>query len=502
MLCQKMLLAVPRSLTIQASLMLCLCVAGCAINQNDAGRLPLFMESGLSKDAKPHSWNEDSKMPATANAMLGAPIAREGQFPEGILTATNSQDETSTSAQEITLDQAIAECLSVDPRLQAAAEVINQARADLMTSSLLPNPTLTADAILFGFHRFTPTAQGGPPQTDFIVGFPVDWFVFGKRAAAMASSRLGVAVSEADFADQVRQRVLKAITAYYDVLETRELLKVAKDNYVNLQTVEKMTLDRFKVGGIATIEVDRIRLAVFDAQREVRRSETALVAAKATLQALIGRRESSKGFNVEGALDVATPANPLASNDAFALAEKNRPDIISLKRQIDKADADIRVERRKAYPQITPSFGLTQQYQQQIGFPNATTYDVLVNVSLPIFDRNQGNIRKADSVLAQTRFSLEAQLNDLRSEVEQAAQDFSTAHANVVSVDAKQLKTAEGVRDRVAASYKVGGRSLLEVLDAQRAYRDTLKLYVSGQANYWRSLHRLNGAIGKQVINR
>ena len=37
-----------------------------------------------------------------------------------------------------------------------------------------------------------------------------------------------------------------------------------------------------------------------------------------------------------------------------------------------------------------------------------------VNVGLPLFDRNQGNIARAGSVLSQSRFNLEAQLVQLR----------------------------------------------------------------------------------------
>ena len=45
---------------------------------------------------------------------------------------------------------------------------------------------------------------------------------------------------------------------------------------------------------------------------------------------------------------------------------------------------------------ITPSAGYTRQYQEKtIGFPDASSWDVSVVMTLPIFDRNQGNVRKA-----------------------------------------------------------------------------------------------------------
>ena len=53
------------------------------------------------------------------------------------------------------------------------------------------------------------------------VGYPIDWYLFGKRAARMASAAVGVKVSEADYADLVRRRVLATAQAYYDVLEAK-----------------------------------------------------------------------------------------------------------------------------------------------------------------------------------------------------------------------------------------------------------------------------------------
>src|SRR5581483_5945078 len=62
----------------------------------------------------------------------------------------------------LTLEDALRECLQADPKLQAAAESINLANAELWTASLLPNPTLITDQVLNPLTRpFTATEQGG-----------------------------------------------------------------------------------------------------------------------------------------------------------------------------------------------------------------------------------------------------------------------------------------------------------------------------------------------------
>jgi cobalt-zinc-cadmium efflux system outer membrane protein len=191
----------------------------------------------------------------------------------------------------------------------------------------------------------------------------------------------------------------------------------------------------------------------------------------------------------------------LPVEEALALAARHRPDVISLRLQIDKAARDVHSEKTKAYPEVTPQVGYTHQFQQKaIGFPDADSWMMSVSTTLPFCDRNQGNIAKAKSVLAQNAFNLEAGLVALRAEIVQVVREFQTAYRNATAVTSEQLRVARDVRDSINKAYEVGGRTLLEVLDAQRNYRETYRLSITSRANYWRSVYKFGSAIGKQVL--
>jgi len=454
-------------------------VMGCAVQDYSPPLLPTFGQEQIPAGITPPSVNDE---PQSDKSSSPQPLA--------------------VRSQGLTLEQAIRTALEADPKIQAGWEAINQAKADLLTASLPPNPQFSTSGTLLPLDRpFTVNKQGGPPQFDVGVSYPLDWFLFGKRAAAVTSARLGVDVSAADFADLVRQRVAGTIAAFYDVLEAQALLDLAREDLDNLKRVETITADRVALGGVGTIELDRIRLAVFDSQREVRNRETALAATTARLRAFLGFTAAAPTFAVQGSLDVPTPAPPLSVEDALALAEQHRPDVFSLRQQLAKAEADLRLEQRKVYPEVTPHIGYTRQFQQQaIGFPDVNAWGVGVDVTMPLFDRNQGNIVKAQSVLRQTSLALQAQLVDLRAEIEQAVKEYQTAYETVTTDDPARLKAAENVRDKIRAAYELGGKPLIEVLDAQRAYRETYRLYITGRSQYWHALHRLNAAIGRQVL--
>jgi cobalt-zinc-cadmium efflux system outer membrane protein len=431
-----------------------------------------------------------------AASPVGPPAVSAVERPEVMPPGDPAMD----GLPALTLEQAFQETLQADPKLKGAMEGIAQARGDLVTSALLPNPSLAVNGDFIPGRPFTAAAPGGPPELDVIASFPIDWFLFGKRAAAITNAQLGVAVSNADYCDQVRQRLAGTAAAFYDVLEAQGMRTLAADDLASLTRVEGITRRQVEIGGAGTIELDRIRLSVLDAQRELRTREATLVTNKAQLRAALGRGLCSPGFDVAGSLEVPAPAAPLDVAEAVALAEQNRPDIISLRTQIAKARSGIEVERTKAYPSITPSFGTQYQYQESEGIPDAASYTATLNVTVPLFDRNQGNIRKAESVLSQSCFNLQAQLVQTQADIEQAVAEFQAARTGVISIGPEQLQAARSVRDRTQSAYALGGKTLLEVIDAEQAYRDTYRTYILGESTYWHALHRLNAAVGQQVL--
>ena len=144
----------------------------------------------------------------------------------------------------------MAETLQSDPKLRGAMETIRQAQGDFVTSSLPPNPTVQVNGVFLPLRTFTPASPGGPPELDVIATYPIDWYLFGKRAAAMTNAQIGVAVSNADYCDQVRQRLANTASAFYDVLEARAMLKLAEEDLASLKRVEGITLAGVKFGGV------------------------------------------------------------------------------------------------------------------------------------------------------------------------------------------------------------------------------------------------------------
>jgi cobalt-zinc-cadmium efflux system outer membrane protein len=401
----------------------------------------------------------------------------------------------------VTLPDAVQACVLANLKIQAGKEKVQQAHGDLIVDSTIPNPSLFVDGQLLPLQNVNFENQAGPPQYDAQLTIPIDWWLFGKRIAAIEAARWNIDVANADTADLIRRQTSLTVETFYDVLESRALVKLSEETLRDVQQIEEITKKQVELGGAGTIELDRVRLAVLDARRDLRLKQENSSVAKAKLRTLIGRARANDDFEVEGTLQVTAVAAPPSLDEAFALAQQHRPDLISDRYAVNQAQAALERERRRARPLVSVTPGYSYQDQRWVtGFRNANLYSIALTTTLPITDRNQGAIAKAESAIRQTQLNLLSDQAEIRTEIETALAAYRRAFDNIQREDPATVQAARNLRDKTEAAFKVGGRKLLELLDAQRAYRERVQASITSQADYWRSLSRLNAAIGMKVI--
>jgi len=408
------------------------------------------------------------------------------------------KEASSQPKQKIALPLAIELCVNNNFRVLAGTERMRMAEGDLITSSLIPNTSLFADSQLIPLQNADLRNQLGPPQYDALLTVPIDWLLFGKRVAAMQAARLGVEVSSADFADVLRVQLARTVDAFYEVLAAEEFLRLAKANHAELKKLEETTQGLAKAGKAGSVELDRLKLAILDAFLEIHARELALTAAKARLRPLLGRSASDPDFEVVGVLTVKAVVPPPKLPEAVALAEAHRPDLQSGRNAIAQANAVVELERRRAKPQVAIQPGWSYQDQAHInGFRNGSMFDIGISTSLPFTDRNQGNIRKAQALVQERQFTHQGDRADALAEVETTLGEYEDAVEDVTMNNSPvTLKAASDLRKNMEAGFRKGDRKLLEMLNAQQAYRERVARVVEFDSNYWRKLNKLNAVVG------
>jgi cobalt-zinc-cadmium efflux system outer membrane protein len=436
-----------------------------------------------------HTANSDKKA-ASGHA------TKEGDWQE-------SKDENPQPKQKITLPMAIEMCVNNNFRVLAGAERMRMAEADLITSSLIPNPSLFADCQLIPLQHADKVNQLGPPQWDTLVAFPIDWLLFGKRVAAMQAARLGIEVSNADFANVLRVQLAQTVDAFYEVLMDEAYFKLAAKNLEELMDLEKLIQELAKKKKVGDMEVDRIKLAVHEALLERHDRELALEVAKARLRPFLGRTAADPDYEVEGVLTVNAVVPPPSLAEALALAEDHRPDLLSGRKAVDQANAVVELERRRAKPQVAIQPGWSYYDQIRINdYRNGSMFDIGASTTLPLTDRNQGNIRRAQAQVHERQFTYQGDRADALAEVEASVASYGDAVEHLTLFNTPEtLKAAYDLRKNMEAAYRAGDRKLIELLDAQKAYQDRLAHVIEFESDHWRTLNKLNASVGLKAYD-
>jgi cobalt-zinc-cadmium efflux system outer membrane protein len=127
---------------------------------------------------------------------------------------------------------------------------------------------------------------------------------------------------------------------------------------------------------------------------------------------------------------------------------------------------------------------------------------VRISTTLPLTDRNQGNIRKAQAAVSERHLTYQGDRADVLADVEASVASYDDAVEHLTKFNTPEtLKAAYELRHNMEADYRAGDCKPIELLDAHRAYQSRLAHVIEFESDYWRTLNRLNAAVGLKAYD-
>jgi len=400
------------------------------------------------------------------------------------------------AADSVTIAQAIDEALQHNLSLLAERATLTIADAQMIAAKLRPNPvfSFSADHLDWLGTGYNAENNGGPPEIAWRLDVPLERG--GKRDARIALASVVRSAAEAQFADAVRTLRQDVTLACVDVLAARASRDLLADNLHTFEDLVRVNRARLVAGSIAASEARRSEVAMLQFRATVVRADLDLAAANAKLRMLLGR---PPGADIAVADDLrgAAPAERLEVSGLRRLAIESRPDLRALQLGQARSTADLRLQ--EALGRVDYTVGAEYRRQQGIA-GTGNSIGVFFSAPLPFSNRNQGEVARATAELTQADRQIAAREAQIAADVESAFHEFSTTRDLVASIEADLIGSATRARDTAEYTYRAGGGTLLELLDAQRAFNDTMQSYVDAQASLRRAATRLNGAVGTEVV--
>jgi cobalt-zinc-cadmium efflux system outer membrane protein len=345
---------------------------------------------------------------------------------------------------------------------------------------------------------FSEANSAGPTETALRIDFP--WERGHKREYRVDTAGYAQKIAQARVADSIRRLRLDVTLACIDVMEAKARLDLAQDNLKSLEGVVQLNETRLQGGAIPPIELTRSRVAMLQFRSNVKTAELALTTARIKLQTLLGRASGQApigSIDVSDPLKIPIPPATPALDQIQTRAITVRPDIQAAR--LDQARSQSELRLQLANGKVDYTAGAEYRRQQGInGTGNSVGF--FFSVPLPVFNRNQGEIARVTSEEVQLQKQIDALQSQVSGEVTGAYREYETARQLIGDIESDLLGLSQEARNTTAYVYQAGAGSLLDVLDAQRAFNETMSTYYDAQADYRRAVSRLASVVGEEVI--
>jgi len=395
--------------------------------------------------------------------------------------------QVSAQTPPLTVQQAVSEAIDHNLSLIAERYNVTVAQAAVVTAGLRPNPVVTVNAMLPDGDLVESgiATREGVLRTDYVLERG------GKRERRVEQATLAKSVAELQLLDTTRKLVLDVETAFADVQLAKLNLALARENLATFNNVVSINVERVRTGDLAQVELARSRLAALQFQNDVEQQTVKLEIARNRLAVLLGRK-SGEAIDVAGELRRDAAA---VDHDAVkARALEQRPDLRAARSDQARSTADLRLQLANAKIDYTIS---GEYHREHGGGFDGNAYGVFFSAPLPIFNRNQGEVARADVQRTQLEAKTRALESDVVADLDAAFAEYTSARQIVERIERDMLAQARDVRSTMEYSYRRGEASLVEFLDAVRAFNDTTRSYNEARADYARSLYTLDALSGK-----
>ncbi|MDJ0976329.1 MAG: TolC family protein [Planctomycetota bacterium] len=392
-----------------------------------------------------------------------------------------------TPTEALAQPDAVALLRAHNPRIREARAALASARAVERAGTPAPNPTIALGPLLTGGSDVLSSGTWG---LETVLGWTVFLANTRKLEQSLKQVRahrafVGAATTEREELLAMRGDALTLAAARAAVtLQASQAEGVAEDG--------RLLARRAEAGSVEPLDAELMAL-------ETSQFEAELAAARVTegeAAAALAKRIGLDPITVPAlALDPErVGSNAPQDRDAlYALAEQNHP-------ALDRIRADYLVaekEMRLAVAEGIPTLDLGATFEREddsnrLGFP--------LSIEVPLFDRNQVEIARANGRRCELRAQYSARLNTILADVDAAhlrlVQRMARADALEKSAGARADRAEKAARNGLSAG-TVDGLRYVEVMRAVRALRLEV---LEARADVLEAWSRLEQAVGTPLL--
>ena len=310
---------------------------------------------------------------------------------------------------------------------------------------------------------------------------------------SQASDRIKVAAAQLRSAQQ--ELALRVTQAYFNVLAAQDSLRFSKAENTAVNRQLEQAQKRFEVGLSAITDVHEAQARYDLTVSQLLQAEQDLRNAKDALIEITGGSASDLApLKAEFALGRPAPATV---DEWIKAANENNLSLISSRLNVQIAKLDMKINRAGHYPTL----GMQGTYSVDRGqsfFTEQEDQRVVVALDIPVYSggATQSRVRQTRSIFQQRLAELEGTRRSVERQVRNAFQGVETGAARVKALKQAVVSNTTAL-EASETGLKVGARTAVDVLNAQRELYRAQRDYARARYDYLISVLQLKQAAGQ-----
>lgn len=377
------------------------------------------------------------------------------------------------------VDSLVQIAIARNPRLAKATFAIDAAQGKFIQAGLYPNPELAINWDEIGDR----TGPGG-----ILTAPQLSQTIVTGRKLSLSQAVAATEVNQANLALlNERYAVISSVrSSYYELRMLQERIKV-QEELVQLANAAvehgKRLLENKQIARLDLVQLE-FELERFRAAAEALRQE--LPATRVKLSATIGDPRLVVR-EVDGEFETLPFYDP---DRVLETVLTTHPEVRSARVGVEQAQAALRRAQAEPIPDLRFYTAYIRQDQNK-----SNDFAVGVSAAVPVWNRNQGNIRAAIAELNMAHYEVNRVENLLAERVATAYRTYASAIRRAERFRTIVLPKAREAAELSAKAFQAGQFTYLQVLVANRAVAEAKLEYVTSLTEAWKAAAELSGLL-------
>lgn len=402
-------------------------------------------------------------------------------------------NQAAIAQKTVTLQDCESQFLKKNLFLLASQYNIDASKALTIQARIWDNPTISAELNAYNPERDKYFDIGKEGQKVFSIEQLI--YLGGKKRNEVKLAQANEKLAELQFNDILRTLKLQLRKSFYTVYYNTKNLENTDKQLAHIENLINSYSIQAQKGNIPLKDVVRLqslylnfkneRLEVINNNIEEQANLKLLLNETENVVPIVSKDDSNKYLKV---IDF-----DLKSFEEQAIA--NRPDYLAKQKEIDANELNVKWQKSLSVPDIT----VGANYDQRSGAFNNEA-NLTVGIPLPLWNKNKGNIKYAQTILEQSKIEKQSFQLQLQTEITSAWTKWDESRQNYAVIKPTVNSDFEAVYNGMLTNFQKRNVSLLEFTDFMESYNQAIiqlnelkkKVVIAGE--------ELNSTINKDLF--